>query len=41
MNNIGINQKQEEAERLKEYIMMEQEKLEEAKAELVKSKERF
>jgi len=31
MNNIGINMKMEEADRLREYILMEQEKLEEAK----------
>ena len=34
MSQININQKMEETERLKEYIIMEQEKLEEAKRNL-------
>ena len=41
MSQININQKMEETERLKEYIIMEQEKLEEAKRNLEEQKEKF
>jgi len=41
MSQIAINQKKEETDRLREYIVMEQEKLLEAKKYLEESKEKF
>ena len=41
MSQISINDKKEENERLKEYITMEQEKLDEARKFLAEDKERF
>ena len=41
MSQISINSKTEENERLKEYIQMEQEKLDEAKKFLDEDKEKF
>jgi len=41
MSQISINQKKEENERLKEYILMEKEKLDEAKKFLDEDKEKF
>ena len=41
MSQISINQKKEENERLREYIMMEKEKLDEAKKFLDEDKEKF
>jgi hypothetical protein len=41
MSQISINTKNEENERLKEYILMEQEKLNEAKKFLEEDKEKF
>ena len=41
MSQISINNKKEENERLKEYITMEQEKLEEARKFLSEDKEKF
>lgn len=41
MSQISINDKKEENERLKEYITMEQEKLDEARKFLSEDKEKF
>jgi hypothetical protein len=41
MSQISINDKKEENERLKEYITMEQEKLDEARKFLAEDKEKF
>jgi len=41
MSQISINQKKEENERLKEYITMEQEKLDEAKKFLQEDNVKF
>lgn len=41
MSEISINAKKEENEKLKEYITMEQEKLEEAQKFLQEDKEKF
>ena len=41
MSQISINDKKEENERLKEYITMEQEKLDEARKFLAEDKDKF
>jgi hypothetical protein len=41
MSQIAINDKTEETERLKEYIIMEKEKLEEAKKTFDEDKDKF
>lgn len=41
MSQISINDKKEESERLKEYITMEQEKLDEARKFLAEDKQKF
>ena len=41
MSQIAINDKTEETERLKEYIIMEREKLEEAKKTFEEDKDKF
>ncbi len=41
MSQISINDKSEETERLKEYIIMEQEKLEEAKKTFIEDQDKF
>lgn len=41
MSQIAINDKTEETDRLREYIIMEKEKLEEAKKTFEEDKEKF
>jgi hypothetical protein len=41
MSQISINDKQEETERLKEYIIMEKEKLDEARKTFEEDKDKF